>query len=51
MAVKAKMNVPPLDVKAQYATIRDDVRAAIDEVCDAEWFVMGPNVRTGSTGG
>ena len=45
MAVKAKMNVPLLDLKAQYATIRDDVRAAIDEVCDAQWFVMGPNVK------
>jgi len=45
MADKPKMNVPLLDLKAQYATIRDDVRQAIDEVCDAQWFVMGPNVK------
>ena len=44
MANKAKISVPLLDLKAQYATIRDDVRKAIDEVCDAQWFVMGPNV-------
>jgi len=45
MADKPKINVPLLDLKAQYATIRDDVRRAIDEVCDAQWFIMGPNVK------
>lgn len=45
MADKPKMSVPLLDLKAQYATIREDVRQAIDEVCDAQWFVMGPNVK------
>jgi len=44
MNTKVKMNVPLLDLKAQYATIRDDVREAIDEVCESQWFVMGPNV-------
>ena len=44
-AEKPRMSVPLLDLKAQYATIRDDVRQAIDEVCDAQWFVMGPNVK------
>lgn len=38
------ITVPLLDLKAQYAPIRDEVRAVIDEVCDAQWFVMGPNV-------
>jgi len=39
-----KMNVPLLDLQAQYASIREPVRQAIDEVCDSQWFVMGPNV-------
>lgn len=38
------MQVPLLDLKAQYATIREPVRQAIDEVCDSQYFVMGPNV-------
>lgn len=45
MADKPKMNVPLLDLKAQYATIREDIRPVIDEVCDAQWFVMGPKVK------
>ena len=44
MTGKTKMTVPLLDLKAQYAPIREDVRRAMDEVCDAQWFVMGPNV-------
>lgn len=39
------MQIPLLDLKAQYSTIREDVRAAIDEVCDAQWFILGPNVQ------
>jgi dTDP-4-amino-4,6-dideoxygalactose transaminase len=38
------MNVPLLDLKAQYATIREEVRAAIDHVCDAQHFILGPEV-------
>jgi dTDP-4-amino-4,6-dideoxygalactose transaminase len=44
MSAQVNTPVPLLDLKAQYATIRDAVRTAIDEVCDAQWFVMGPNV-------
>ena len=40
-----KMDVPLLDLKAQYRQIKDPVRAAIDEVCDSQWFVMGPKVK------
>jgi hypothetical protein len=29
------ITVPLLDLKAQYAPIRDEVRAVIDEVCDS----------------
>jgi len=36
--------VPLLDLKAQYRAIRDEVRAAIDEVCDTQYFIMGPKV-------
>lgn len=38
------MKVPLLDLKAQYATIRDEVRAAIDRVCDSQQFILGPEV-------
>jgi len=40
-----EMTVPLLDLKAQYETIREPVRKAIDEVCNSQWFVMGPNVK------
>ncbi|MEX2280927.1 MAG: DegT/DnrJ/EryC1/StrS family aminotransferase [Gemmatimonadota bacterium] len=36
--------VPLLDLKAQYATIRDDVRLAIERVIEAQAFVLGPEV-------
>jgi len=36
--------VPLLDLKAQYATIRDEVRAAIDRVADSQYFIGGPEV-------
>ena len=35
-------NVPLLDLKAQYAPLRDEIEAAIREVCDSQYFVMGP---------
>jgi dTDP-4-amino-4,6-dideoxygalactose transaminase len=38
------MNVPLLDLQAQYATIRDEVRAAIDRVCDSQHFILGSEV-------
>ena len=34
--------VPFLDLKAQYATIRDEVLAALAEVCDSARFAQGP---------
>lgn len=36
--------VPLLDLKAQYATIRSEVRAAIDRVCESQRFILGPEV-------
>ncbi len=39
------MNVPLLDLQAQYATIRDEVRAAIDRVLESQQFVLGAEVQ------
>jgi len=36
--------VPLLDLKAQYAPLREEIEAAIREVCDSQYFVMGPKV-------
>ncbi|RKY18780.1 MAG: transcriptional regulator [Planctomycetota bacterium] len=38
------MKVPLLDLKAQYAPIRDEVHAAVDEVLDSMAFISGPYV-------
>ncbi len=34
-----------LDLKAQYAAIRDEIRAALDGVLEAQHFILGPNVQ------
>ncbi|MEK6303078.1 MAG: DegT/DnrJ/EryC1/StrS family aminotransferase [Acidobacteriota bacterium] len=36
--------VPLLDLKAQHATIRDEVRDAIDRVVESQHFILGPEV-------
>jgi dTDP-4-amino-4,6-dideoxygalactose transaminase len=36
--------VPLLDLKAQYVTIRDEIREAIDRVADSQHFILGPEV-------
>jgi dTDP-4-amino-4,6-dideoxygalactose transaminase len=38
------MKVPLLDLKAQYATIRDEIRNAVDGVIDSQYFILGPEV-------
>lgn len=38
------MQVPLLDLQAQYAAIRPEVRAAVDAVLESQRFVLGPNV-------
>ncbi|MPZ76501.1 MAG: aminotransferase class V-fold PLP-dependent enzyme [Deltaproteobacteria bacterium] len=38
------MKVPLLDLQAQYAPIRAEIRAAMDRVCDAQHFILGPEV-------
>src|SRR3990170_578640 len=38
------MPVPLLDLRAQYADIRDEARAAVDAVLDSQRFVLGPEL-------
>jgi len=38
------INVPLLDLKAQYATIKNEIKAAIDRVVESQYFIMGPDV-------
>jgi dTDP-4-amino-4,6-dideoxygalactose transaminase len=38
------MNVPLLDLKAQYASIKTEVNAAIQEVLESQHFILGPKV-------
>jgi dTDP-4-amino-4,6-dideoxygalactose transaminase len=38
------VNIPLLDLKAQYQAIRKDVLAAIETVCDEQGFILGPRV-------
>src|SRR5207245_10034262 len=45
MTAVATQEIPLVDLKAQYATIRDEVRAAIDEVLESMQLTIGPNVR------
>jgi dTDP-4-amino-4,6-dideoxygalactose transaminase len=37
-------DVPLLDLKSQYASIRDEVRAAVDRVMDSQHLILGPEV-------
>jgi dTDP-4-amino-4,6-dideoxygalactose transaminase len=47
-ATKQKMvqpvNVPLLDLKAQYATIRDEIRPAVDAVLESQQCILGSTV-------
>ena len=39
------MNVPLLDLKAQYATIKDEIDPAMQAVMDSQYFINGPEVK------
>jgi dTDP-4-amino-4,6-dideoxygalactose transaminase len=39
------MQVPLLDLKAQYATLRDEMRKAVDAVMESQYFINGPAVK------
>ncbi|HTJ60551.1 MAG TPA: DegT/DnrJ/EryC1/StrS family aminotransferase [Candidatus Saccharimonadales bacterium] len=45
MTVMTKTDIPLVDLKAQYRTIRDEVRAAIDDVLEGMQLTIGPNVK------
>ena len=36
--------VPLLDLRRQYLTIRDDVRNAIDHICETQHLILGQEV-------
>ncbi len=38
------MQIPLVDLKAQYATIRDEVNSALQQVLDETSFILGPHV-------
>mgnify|MGYP001244645881 FL=1 len=42
---EALMNVPLLDLKAQYKTIRDEIRPVVDEIFESQYFILGPQVQ------
>lgn len=39
------MNVPLLDLKAQYANIHNDIQMVLEEVCTEQSFILGPHVQ------
>ena len=41
-----QVNVPLLDLRSQYLSIRDEVRAALDRVYEGQHFILGPQVTT-----
>lgn len=38
------MKVPLLDLKPQYAPLREEIRKVLDEVCDSQNFILGSRV-------
>lgn len=38
-------SVPLLDLKTQYASIRDEIQAAIARVVESQYFILGPEVK------
>lgn len=38
------MKIPLLDLKAQYNTIKSEIRLAVDEVLESQHFILGPKV-------
>ena len=37
--------VPLLDLKAQYVQLEDEISDALREVCDSQYFILGPGVK------
>ncbi len=45
MSPRAKMTVPLLDLKAQYATLQAELLPVIEKVCASQNFILGPYVK------
>jgi len=43
-ATAAHVNVPLLDLKAQYATIRREIEPVVKEVIESQYFIGGPKI-------
>ncbi|HUM02894.1 MAG TPA: DegT/DnrJ/EryC1/StrS family aminotransferase [Thermoanaerobaculia bacterium] len=44
LAAPAATSVPLLDLKKQYATIREELKRAADELFESQMFILGPRV-------
>ncbi len=38
------MQVPLLDLKAQYAPLKSEILSVVSEICDSQYFILGPRV-------
>lgn len=43
-AIQTMTPIPLLDLRAQYATLRDEIHAALDRVIESQHFILGPEV-------
>lgn len=39
------IEVPLLDLKPQYASIKEEIQEAINRVCDSQYFILGPEAK------
>jgi len=42
--VSERLSVPLLDLKAQYAAIKDEILPAVEAVLESQYFILGPTV-------
>lgn len=42
---RSRMQVPLLDLKPQYRALRAEIAAAVEKVCEAQAFILGPAVK------
>ena len=38
------MNIPLLDLKSQFKTLKSEIMPVIEEVCDSQMFILGEKV-------
>lgn len=41
---ESNISVPLLDLRGQYSNLRTEIREVIDKICDAQTFILGPEV-------